>query len=132
MAESAKGVGKVNITRPSQVGERGDMVRVEVRDEDVGNIRRSKVKVRELIHDQIFFIQMDRSHPAVKTFREFFRLIEEAIGIASVEKHRTEFRVTKQCEHGWEVNAAPTSTVDGDMFGSSAIACVKDVNFHNS
>ena len=106
------------------------MVRVEVGNEDVGNIRRAKVKVCELIHDQVFFFQMDGRHPTIKTFWEFFRLIEEAIRVTRVEKHRAKFRMTKEREHGGKMNRPPTSAVDGDMFGGSAIPCVKDVDLH--
>ena len=66
------------------------MVRMEVGDENVGNVFGSKVKSRKLIYNQIFFMQCDRSHPAIKTIGEFFCLIEEAIGITCVKKHRAQ------------------------------------------
>ena len=93
----------------------------EMGDEDVGNILWAKVKGRKLIDNQILLAQNDGSHPAIKTLGEFLCLIEETIGIARVEKHRAKLWMTKQRKHGGEVNRAPASAVDGDMFGSGAV-----------
>lgn len=108
------------------------MIRMEVGDENVGNIPWLQVEGCKLIHYQIFFVKRDGSHPAIKPFWEFFRLVEEAIGIARVEKHRAELGVTKQREHGGEMDRPPTSAVNGDVFGSRAITSVENVDFHNS
>ncbi len=125
-----KSMGKVNEARPFQVGERGDVVRMEVGDEDMGNILWSKVKGRKLVDDQILLAQSDGSHPAIKALGEFLSLVEEAVGIARVEKHRAKVGMAKQREHGGEADLAPASAVDGDVFGGGAIACVQDVDFH--
>ena len=106
------------------------MVRVEVRDENVSDVLWLQVESRELIHDQILFPQMDGCHPTVQALREFLRLVEEAIGVAGVEKHRAELRMTKKREHGGEVNGLPASAVNGDVFGCSAVTGMKDVNLH--
>lgn len=132
IAESVKGVGKVDEAGPTQIGERADMVRVEVGDEDVGNIRRFYVEGCKLVDDQIFFAQVNRRHPTIKAVREFFCLVEEAIGVARVEEHRAKFWVAKEREHGREVNAAPASAADGEVFGGGAVACVKNIDFHES
>ncbi len=125
-----KGVGHVHETGPAQVGERCDVIRVEVGDEDVGNVLRSKVECRKLIDHQIFFVKRHRSHPAIKTLGKIFGLIEEAVGIARIEKHRAEFRVTQQREHSGKMDRAPTSAVNGDVFGSGAVTSVENVDFH--
>ena len=106
------------------------MVRVEVRDENMGNILRTNIKSRKLIHNQVFFVQCDGGHPAIKAVWEFFCLIEEAIGIARVKKHWTKTRMLKQRKHGGEMNTAPASAVNGNVFGCGAITSVENVDFH--
>ena len=38
----------------------------------------------------------------------------------------------QQRKHGGEVNPAPASAVNGDVFGCGAVARVKNVDFHKS
>lgn len=106
------------------------MIRMEMRDEDVGNIFWLQVEGCKLIHNEVLFVKSDGGHPTVKAFWEFFGLVEEAVGIARVEKHRAKFWMAQQRKHGGKMNRAPASAMDGDVFGSSAITCVKDVDFH--
>ena len=73
---------------------------------------------------------MNGRDPTIKKLWEFFCLIEEALGIPRVEKHRAECGVPKKREHGGEVNAAPAPALDDNVFGRGAVACVKDVDFH--
>ena len=93
------------------------MIGVEVGNENVRDVRRFKVESCKLIDDQVFFFEVDGSHPTIETHGKFLCLIKKAIGIAGVKKHRAEFWVPKQCEHGGEVNRAPTSALDGEVFG---------------
>ena len=108
------------------------MIGMEVRNKDERYVRRSKVEGCKLIDYEVFFIEMNRGHPAVKTHREFLRLFEEAIRIASVEKHCAEFGMTQKSEHGREMDRAPASALNGEMLGGSTVACVKNVDFHKS
>ena|SRR5687768_696817 len=75
-------------------------------------------------------MQSYRCHQAIQTLGEFFGFVKETIRVAGIEQHRAKLWMLQQCKHRREVDAAPASAGDGEVLGGSAIACVKDVDFH--
>jgi hypothetical protein len=108
--------GQVNVSGAGKIRQRGNMVRMEMGNNDSADVRWLQAARRQLVDCQLFLAQGDRSHHPVQPIREMAGLVKKPVGIASIEQHCSKEGMLKEREHGWETNIAPMSALDRNVF----------------
>jgi hypothetical protein len=121
--------------RPGKTGQAGDMVAVEMGDDDGTDVPGRETERRQLVGDGIARLKSDRRDPAVEAFRERSGGGEEGRVIAGVEQHRPLVRMLDQGGEGGKDGGSESCVAAGHDGGVRTGPGAQDVDpaaFHGA